>query len=179
VREVVIGYDTRESHDAGAWDDARRRTYLLADAPRPFSVDEAVWMRKDSTLRLGRGVDIATPRFMRLSDARSAAGADETIVAITTWSGAAEPAFEAADPPDVDPTWEHLGWDIVEGFFPSALSNCGYGADREVWARDFAAHLNAHHLFTDLTVAFAFRDLQRRRVPEHGPFSVMGLYRIA
>jgi len=41
-----------------------------------------------------------------------------------------------------------------------------------------SSDLYRHHLFEDLPTAFAYRDASNRRVAEHGPFSVLGLYRV-
>jgi hypothetical protein len=80
----------------------------------------------------------------------------------------------------VDPSWERLGWDVVSGVFPSAASNCGYPADEVLdWRARFGGVFNRWHLFDDLPTAFAFRDAADRRVAEHAPFAVLGLYRIS
>ncbi len=178
--EIVVGFDTRLAPHGAAeeWDDARRELYLISPAPWPLSVDEAVWLRKNSTLVYGKGVTIETPRFRTVEEARAAAGPDEWAIAITQWVGPGEP--EPADPlGPIDPAWALLGYDIVEGFFPSGLFNCGYpGEDTTPWTEDFGPGLNGWGLFHDLPLAFTFRDDTAKRVRGHGPFAVMGLYRV-
>jgi hypothetical protein len=142
-------------------------------------VDEAVWQRRDSSLVYGRGITIETPRFTSLAAAREGRVDGDWIIAITAWEGGREAELGMfADPDTPDVAWERLGWDVMEGTFPSGLSNCGYGSERQPLAVDWAERLNSWHLFNDLPSAFAFRDLTARRVSEHGPFSVMGIYRI-
>ena len=59
----------------------------------------------------------------------------------------------------------------------SGLSNCGYtDAGAASLRSQWAGLLNEHHLLGDLEKAFEFRDLSERRVPEHTPFFVFGLW---
>jgi hypothetical protein len=181
MREVVVGYDVRTSMSAPdpLWTDDRRREYLLKDVARPLSVDEATWTRPGTTMKWGEGITVETPKYAKLADALAAAGPDDTVIAITQWQGLAEPQVgPLATPSGTDRKWEILGWDICDRFFPSGLSNCGYGPDRDAWAAQWSEHLNRHHLFDHLPVAFAFRDRTNRRIPEHAPFLVLGLYRV-
>ena len=179
--EVVIGFDTRVSlAEAGeAWDEARREQFLLRLDALPLSVDEAVWPRRSGPSEAP--LEVVTPRYASLEDAVANALPDEVVVGITAWRGRGEPELPAgpAWPMKPDPDWERLGWDVVSGVFPSALTNCGYDEDlRDEWRARWGPELNERHLFEDLPMAFAFRDASQRRVPEHAPFSVMGLYRV-
>jgi len=72
-----------------------------------------------------------------------------------------------------------LGYDVAdEGFF-SGLSNCGYSpAEREVLRMEWAGRINQFGLLTDEDEALLFSDMTDRRVPEHAPFWVFGLYRV-
>lgn len=181
--EVVLGYDVRVAPEqaARAWDEARRAQFLLrVDAPCPLSVDEAVWPRPGAPPPGDGLLEVLTPRFATLEDARAAAESDDVVIAITAWRGPGEPELPAgpAEPVHPDPAWERLGWDVADGVFPSALSNCGYGAEAETWRARWADRLDAHHLLSTLPDAFAFRDASQRRVPEHAPMSVLGLYRV-
>lgn len=177
--EVVLGYDVRTPIDADdpLWTPSRRAQYLLRpDIQRPLSVDEVVWLRPNTTVRWGEGATIETPKCTALADALAT---DGTPIAITQWQGPGEPEIWVpthADPAAIDPSWIHVGWDVCDGFFPSGLCNCGYlEGEREPLAA-FAERLNEHGLFADLPSAFAFRDLTNRRVAEHAPFAVLGLY---
>lgn len=180
--EVVIGFDARAPYAEvpAGWDPERRDSYLLRpEVEAPLSVDEAVWPRRGSALAEGR-LEVLTPRFARLEEALRATPGDEVVVAITQWRGPGEPEppFEPASPARPDPAWRRLGWDVVSGVFPSGLSNCMYRGDEVLEWRAWAEKLNDHHLFDDLPSAFAFRDRADRRVPEHAPFAVLGLYEV-
>jgi hypothetical protein len=76
-----------------------------------------------------------------------------------------------------DAQWERLGYDVADSSLISGLSNCGYtpqeaGVLRPAWSR----RLNKHHLFEEMQPASEFSQLTNRRVPEHAPFYVYGLY---
>ena len=70
-----------------------------------------------------------------------------------------------------------LGYDVADAGRLSGLSNCGY-TEREI--RDlspvWAKRLNSYGLFSSLDDAVAFRELSDRRVVEHVPFWVYGLW---
>lgn len=184
--EVVMGFDIRvDPRDASSlWDLLRRDLFLLRPEVVPLSVDEAVWPRPGSALfdpsHQGEDFEVTTPRFASLEDAWVAAGPGEVIIGISAWRGPGEPELYAGPtwPLRVDPDWTRLGWDIVSGVFPSGITNCGYGQERDEWRARFGPLLNSAHLFEELPHAFAFRDACNRRVREHAPFSVLGLYRV-
>jgi hypothetical protein len=184
MHEVVLGYDIRTAIEADdpLWTPERRRQYLLrTDIRRPLSVDEVVWLRPDSSVRWGVGVTIETPKYASLAGARAAIRPAEVVIAITQWQGMGEPPVwvdAPADPTEIDPAWTRLGWDVCDGFFPSGLSNCGLGDEEREQLSEHARHLNEHGLFVDLPAAFAFRDFTNRRVSEHAPFVVLGLYTV-
>ncbi len=185
MRELLLGFDARAGLDASPsdWSPERREQYLLRrDVRRPLSVDEAVWTRRDSALGEGLDVHIETPKWTDLSTALAATPADETLVAITVWQGLSEPAMSPRGevrPSALDAGWERLGWDVVDGLFPSALTNCGYREDdRRAWRAEWEGLLNEHHLFRELPAAFGFRDARARDVPALATLVVMGLYRV-
>ncbi len=87
--------------------------------------------------------------------------------------------LEAASPqpPERDPAYLPLGFDVSDGSLLSGLSNCGYTDDEVQGARDrWAKCLNQYHLFDDPTIAWQFKEFSDRRVPEHQPFYVFGLW---
>ncbi len=186
MRQRLVGFDTRVAIEQAAvdWQDAeRRRRYLLRDVRRPLSIDEAVWLRRDTSCVPGLGIRIETPRSWRLADALAEATDQETVVAFSVLVGPREPEFMPwLTPPElssIDARWEFLGWDIAENAFPSALTNCGYEPDeREALSARFGAALNDHHLFGELAPALACRRAQEARILEHGPWAVLGLYRV-
>jgi hypothetical protein len=179
--EVVMGFDVRmDPRELEAlWDEERRDHFLLRPDTLPLSVDEAVWPRPGSTLSPEQ-FEVLTPRFASLEDVWGAAAPGEVVIAISAWRGPGEPELHAGPtwPMRVDPDWRRVGWDVVSGVFPSALTNCGYAEERDEWRARFGPLLNPFHLFDELPHAFAFRDSSNRRVREHAPFSVLGVYRV-
>lgn len=182
MREVVVGFDVRVARGSPApeWTADRREEFLLKpDVHRPLSVDEASWVRESHDP--ARELRVHTPRFERLEDATAARGSSQEVIALTTFVGHGQPDLvqgRCLVPAAVRPDWLRLGWDVADGFFPSGLSNCGYGSDVHEWRDRWQVYLNDHHLFDDLPAAFAFRDATDRRVPEHSPFAVLGIYLI-
>lgn len=75
-----------------------------------------------------------------------------------------------------DPGWRFLGFDVADPGI-SGLSNCGYAEDeRHGLVQEWSPWLNQHHLFTELEKAFEFRVFSNKRVSEHAPFYVIGLW---
>jgi hypothetical protein len=92
-------------------------------------------------------------------------------------AGRVGPYLEPTAPPTLGHEPRLLGFDVADGSMTSGLSNCGYsGAERASLARRWSQSLNDNHLFIRAEEAFAFRDLTNRRVVEHAPFFVYGLY---
>ena len=86
-------------------------------------------------------------------------------------------------PEKISPNWTFLGYDVVEGEFGgviSGLTNCGYTKDEKKiiknngWEND----LNSYHLLNSIEVANEFRKFTNKRVSEHAPFYVFGIYLI-
>jgi hypothetical protein len=72
-----------------------------------------------------------------------------------------------------------LGYDVADAARCSGLSNCGYTEEEirdlsPVWAE----RLNSFGLFSSLDDAVVFRELSDRRVAEHAPFWIYGLWRL-
>lgn len=93
-------------------------------------------------------------------------------------AGAASfPFEETVSPQSADNSWAFLGYDVADDSV-SALSNCGYddkdfeGSERKEWG----AMLNDNHLFERYEDASSFRIFSDKRIPEHAPFKVFGLY---
>jgi hypothetical protein len=169
-----------------SWDRERRARYLLRpDIVRPLSIDPMVWpnpapasekrpfpwegvdeVRRwasahcgppDEWALLGLGM-VAHDTHIREELARG--GVLEEIV--------------------VPSDWRLLGYDVADGGSISGLCNCGYEEGelaplRAVWS----SRLNEHGLLSELADALSFRTSTDARVPEHAPFRVCGLWRIA
>ncbi len=98
---------------------------------------------------------------------------------------------EANAPKEVRLSWPHtdavpkvtwkpcqfLGYDIADSGMISGLMGCGYSvAEHNEAVQQWAKLLNEYHLFNDVDAAMAFRKWSDRRVVEHAPFAVFGLY---
>lgn len=70
-----------------------------------------------------------------------------------------------------------VGYDVVDPQY-SALCNCGYGteAQRASAKTEWAAELNASHLFEDRSTAERFVTASNTRIPEHAPFVLAAVY---
>lgn len=76
-----------------------------------------------------------------------------------------------------DDGFEFLGYDIVDSGGISGLSNCGYSKeDLEYCQKIYLPYLNEHGLFSNFYVAWDFVNYTNKRVYEHAPFYVYGLY---
>ena len=95
----------------------------------------------------------------------------------TAWSALIDLGAEAEPPPD---GWTLMGYDVADGGFISGLSNCAYDRiERDAFKHIWASRLNGFGLLRSTSEAAEFRELSNRRVPEHQPFYVYGLYRRA
>ena len=147
------------------WPDARRKTYLLnADTKVPWSLDRRVFPESASGTEGANSADVACT----VIDAGSPAAVD-------AWRGS---TIDGVCPSA--PQWELVGYDICDAAGTSGLSNCSYSpsevdALRTRWARA----LNEYHLFRTLDDALSYRQLTDARVPEHAPFAVIGIWRVA
>jgi hypothetical protein len=80
----------------------------------------------------------------------------------------------------VDTWWRFLGYDIADAGDISGLSNCGYeGGELASLRPTWAPRLNDHGLLSDLSDAISFRSASDKRVPEHAPFQVYGIWLVA
>jgi hypothetical protein len=71
-----------------------------------------------------------------------------------------------------------LGFDISDWGLISGLSNCGLDPDETLtgYRHQWGPRLNRHHLFDNYNDAHRFTGFSDRRVPEHAPFFVFGLW---
>lgn len=156
--------------------------YLLRSVEAPRSVDPLVWPRIPVPAHLVRewtgpnadlwdDLEALEALRVELSPAQS------SLVAITCDACAGH--FEAIDHlPPTSRRWRFLGFDVADGSLLSALMNCGYLDPAEALGMRsrWASHLNGFHLFEDQAAANEFKQVSERRVPEHCPFFVCGLW---
>jgi hypothetical protein len=85
-----------------------------------------------------------------------------------------------ARPSARDPSWPLIGYDVADTSALSGLTNCAYGlgVERQQARAKFSGRLNEHHLFRTPADADQCRWHCDRRVPEHAPFFVYGLWRV-
>jgi len=203
----ILGFDARlavDDHVRPPWSLESRDTFLLRPQIEvPFSVDPNIWptcflyhfeIRRLAGTRADSLIDAdpdcqgslwLNPARMRqrLAERRTHA----VLVAIellapenTTVQEYPSPLiYSQPDPAEVPAGSVFLGYDVADAGFLSGLSNCGYSVEeRETLRPYWASRVNDFGLLQTEQDAFAFRDLSDRRVPEHAPFWVYGLYRL-
>lgn len=189
--EAMIGFDAREnvSKFTETWDSERTQQYLLkTDIVKPLSVDVMVWdsifhllnfelpawigprQQWDNLQRLHRFIE-----EKKINDSYS-------LVAITQWTINEKDSLEkphSVEPELVSNEWTLLGFDIADHYLLSGLMNAGYEVEeRKHFSLKWSKYLNQYHLFDDLELAIEFKSLTDKRVEEHNPFSVYGIYLI-
>jgi hypothetical protein len=206
TEEHLLGFDAREMlPTAESWTTERRTLYLLRpDVRRPLSADSGVWLSlyDDGISGFPRpGVpSLRPPKWtgpnaslwedlgnLERHLARAPITVPYRLVAFTWLADASSlneprshgPYDEPMTPGERSPEWQFLGCDVGDGSLLSGLTNCGFGDQRETLTKEWGPRLNEHHLFQDAESAFAFRLVTNRRVPEHAPFFVYGLWLIS
>ena len=88
------------------------------------------------------------------------------------------PYFEKTNPSKPSQSWTLLGYDVSDGSLISGLTNCGYTEDdrQKQSMRLLLKALNRYHLFGSVQPADEFRGFADKRVKEHAPFLIYGLY---
>ncbi len=193
--------------EAARWNEPYRELYLLGkEAPDPLSIDTMVWPSvfqssygffekltgtKLPLLAVEQEADPCpwinlTQMQEALKPLDYAPGYRQIAVSFFTAHPFQEPAniwpyYQEPVPAEIRPEWQLLGYDVADTAPFSGLTNCGYNEPAsevaELRAR-WEPELNDHHLFISLEAALEFRLVSNRRVPEHSPFFVYGLYLI-
>jgi hypothetical protein len=88
--------------------------------------------------------------------------------------------IENPKPLEIDKRWQLLGYDVADGIRISGLSNCSYQDQEKLMMKEsgLEQRLNSNHLFDSIDHAKEFKIFSDKRVPEHFPFRVYGLYLI-
>jgi hypothetical protein len=201
--ESIVGYDARENWYTlqDAWNEQRQQGFLYRlDIVKPLSVDTRVWptifeseQRNDPPDRFGvltTWSDLAALRAAVTREYQAAPMRAWRMIAITIVLGPylekdAEPwtrPLPPVSPPELDPSWVFLGFDVADQWLLSVLSNCGFvpGLDdveglRAAWG----PRLNQFHLFPRLDDAIEFKRVSDQRLAgEHAPSYVFGLWMI-
>lgn len=192
-KELVLGYDLREDPAIGEiWWPERIKQYLLRDdINKPLSTDTVVWPSLVSDLEHGEEL-LNWQNEKGLWESQSIITAyleQRPYLKSKSWLVAVALALLETDtrecvgdigqiaPTVVDAKWKFLGYDVADFYLLSGLSNCGYtSAEREALKAEWGPYLNSHHLFSDYINARNFQNMSNKRVPEHAPFCVYGLY---
>lgn len=187
AHEALLGFDARALPESPH---PLPRQFLLRDGLETvLTVDRMIWPTVVSHSDRPQWVGANDPLWESLDRLEHAVAGRACFVIAATWHaehsfaeetrGLIGPHLEPTDPTQRHPNWQFLGYDITDGGSISGLSNCGYTAEEQPQLENqFGPLLNRHHLFEDLQQAFVFRDITNRRVPEHAPFFVIGLWRV-
>lgn len=143
------------------WPLERRSTYLLRDVPDvPLSLDPGVMV----PFLDGACGHPSPVRMIGVGLPTSAEGRGR----MEGWR------FHDFVPPKET---RFVGFDVVDPQY-SALCNCGYGTEALLASAktEWAAELNASHLFEDRSTAERFVTASNTRIPEHAPFVLAAVY---
>jgi hypothetical protein len=200
AKELLLGFDAREiaSEDSSQWDAQRRERFLFRlDVLRPLSTDTIVWPSLcDNDLRIASspGHQDLWSDLQRLQSCTSALDRSIRrhcyIIAITlhlSEGDEAEQNYWQAQVTYTTPStrqegWSFLGYDVSDRWLLSGLSNCGFVPpedDVQALRQQWGNKLNAYHLFDELKHAIEFKGFSNRRVVEHSPFFVFGIWLIS
>lgn len=195
MHETLLGFDARVVDQTVPTVPAsnQRETYLLRpDAGPILSTDVLLWpsvFPRDAFLAqsppAGDNFLFLWCNLDRLLNQLKTSQKSYAIIGVTCIDED-ESDIHSGPVPQCDPVpaniasgWKLLGYDISDSALLSGLSNCGYNVmEIGPLRRQWAAHLNQNHLFTDAAISLEFRELTDRRVKEHAPFFVYGLYLI-
>ena len=194
TQEILLGFDAREmwmTLEELMHPGHKRSTFLLRDdVAKVLSADTLVWPSVFDQSQTPRWIGANRPLWenLELLERSLSTQAPYCLIAATwhaevAFSGEKHPRLGPHDLPTIplsrDPEWRFLGFDITDGSLLSGLSNCGYKEEeRRTLAPQWAHRLNKHHLVDEVADAFEFRGLTNKRVPEHAPFFVIGLWQI-
>ena len=187
VKKYVYGYSIRTLDIDSDWTQKRREEFLLIpDVEVPKSVDSNVWQEISSQMVETNFGKMPLPQWgdrekMLLScDYRpSMTDMAELTIIVFVDDDEIPPEYIVAN--DIEPiescAGHFIGYDIADEGLTSSVSNCGYSEAEIVFAKsNYAEKINKHGLFDDLLVANSFLEYSLRRVPEHSPFYVYGLF---
>jgi len=196
LSSAVLGFDARVTGaHRPVWEAGRRALYLLrTGVEAPLSADRLVWPSLFDLDGAPPAPAWTGANALVWDDLEALRGfvaerwpppvPPHAVVAVTWVSdrgfaeaGATGPYREPTKPAATSPAWTMLGFDVADGSLLSGLMNCGYSTDEvDALRARWAPRLNERHLFGSIEDALAFRKVTDRRVPEHAPFFVYGLY---
>ena len=177
--EATIGFDLRSTVPDPSWTADRETVFLLRRGVAAVrSVDTLVWERPPG-LPPAPVPEGLWPDPSALSAAAHAVDRAGTVAVRITALEEDEPPESAATAGPAFDGGDLLGYDVADYWLLSGLTNCGYSPEEAAsLAPAWAPLLNEWHLFGNLEDATAFAAVTAKRVPEHAPFYVYGLYQL-
>ena len=186
--ETLLGFDACQSVLDSLWTNERIQLYLLKMDTSPLSVDNHVWPSVLEYKPLRKGMLICRAGWSELSKMNERLESvinrpySKIAISVILFDTRDQPAWDRfltkTNPSQPEKGWTFLGYDIADQGFISGLSNCGYSHGVVALRRKWSRFLNEHHLFDNLSSANEFRIFTNRRVKEHAPFFVFGIWRI-
>jgi hypothetical protein len=140
------------------WPKPRQQRYLLKDATTPLSADPRVWP-------IAAAGDPSAVQVVLTA-------LDDNVESLQARLGIPEPV----EIRDMSLGWQILGYDVCDCTLLSALLNCSYKDEERGHLLSWARKLNESHLFADVEAASGFVAVSNRRIPDHAPFGVFGVY---
>jgi hypothetical protein len=203
----VLGFDGREnieSHMRSPLPAAVREELLLRpEITSPLSVDLGIWPTRFQyhprilNLKGSNGQklidvdeDCGGGLWLNLHGMKSRLAEsfeDATLIAVELFIPQHAGVDEFVGLIDHEPTpmtlpteAQFLGLDVADSGMVSGLSNCGYSrAEREQLRPEWQSKINDFGLLQAEQDALIFRELTDTRVPEHAPFWVYKIHRLA
>ena len=187
----------------------RNEYLLRPDTQWPLSVDGLVWPSMFRVARLEslpnlapHVIDVTPGRFPDFADLeqlkkiRQMSGKEGGIITaielftervpdgehITYERAGITHGFEipVTNPASLPRLTEFLGFDVADDGHLSGLSNCGYKEEEKTHlGKVWGTRLNKFGLLPTLADAMEFREITNARVPEHAPFWIFGIHRLA
>lgn len=190
---MLLGFDIR-CDNPREWDAKRKDQFLFrSDVIQPFSTDTTVWpsccdMDQRPAECIGHQDLWSDLKCLKeYASSREYNDPHSSTIAIAVHlANLSEPEVmdwksEATltNPSMIGASWTLLGYDVSDRWLLSGLSNCGFLPEmedvqslRDTWANK----LNERHLFDVLDYAIEFRELSNKRVAEHAPFFIFGIW---
>jgi hypothetical protein len=202
----LLGFDAREDEEDGKKTpiptEVREVILLRPEIELPFSVDVHIWpsqflyyphfhkvARKPPLIEVHRDsgsdfwLNLTQMRKLLTKNGRTAILIAVELLAPESLASSDFPSpntYSATEPNDVPDGSICLGFDVADSGFLSGLSNCGYSEeDRARLRPEWQSRINDFGLITSEQDAFRFKEITNTRVPEHAPFGVYRLHRLA
>ena len=99
---------------------------------------------------------------------------NEPFTSYEYWHGALFPSLNIQIPAN----WVFLGYDIADDGFESGLYSRGYEQnEKRLLQKTWITRFNEYGLIKDFKDVTEFKELTDKRIPEHAPFYIFGLWR--